>query len=229
MTKKKIIIWIICIVAFILIVVAGVLIKNKLNEDRKNSMATYQLNTASAWSIKYNKNPNFTVELIEGNLLKVEAIGGESTIKITCSDEKNEEITIVAKYTKQDGIKISKDGENTEMRVNVKVGEKVFSAILYDNSATKSLISKLPLKMKMNELNGNEKYYNLDYSLPTTSVKPEKINTGDIMLYTSNCLVIFYDTFNTNYSYTKIGYIEDVNGLKEALGDDSVEVEITLE
>ena len=96
MTKKKIIIGIICIVAVILIVVAGVLIKNKLNEDRKNSMATYQLNTASAWSIKYNKNPNFTVELIEGNLLKVEAIGGESTIKITCSDEKNEEITIVA-------------------------------------------------------------------------------------------------------------------------------------
>ena len=136
---------------------------------------------------------------------------------------------IVAKYTKQDGIKISKDGENTEMRVNVKVGEKVFSAILYDNSATKSLISKLPLKMKMNELNGNEKYYNLDYSLPTTSVKPEKINTGDIMLYTSNCLVIFYDTFNTNYSYTKIGYIEDLNGLKEVLGNDSVEVEITLE
>ena len=111
----------------------------------------------------------------------------------------------------------------------------IFSSV---NSPTSDLISviwspvafsKLPLKMKRNELNGNEKYYNLDYSLPTTSVKPEKINTGDIMLYTSNCLVIFYDTFNTNYSYTKIGYIEDLNGLKEVLGNDSVEVEITLE
>ena len=49
------------------------------------------------------------------------------------------------------------------------------------------------------------------------------------MLYTSNCLVLFYDSFDTEYSYTKIGYIEDIEGLKEALGSGTIEIEITLE
>ena len=88
--------------------IAGVKINLKPNEyfvlgdNRKNSIATYQLSTASAWSIKYNKNPNFLIELADGNILKVEAIGSEATVKITCSNEKDEEIVLKATYTKTD-------------------------------------------------------------------------------------------------------------------------------
>ena len=74
----------------------------------------------------------------------------------------------------------------------------------------------LPQKYTMNELNGNEKYAYLDKTLPTDSHNPNKINKGDIMLFGNNCLVIFYKTFNTNYSYTKIGHIESLPDLDKS-------------
>ena len=62
----------------------------------------------------------------------------------------------------------------------------------------------------MNELNGNEKYIYLDSTLPTNPINPNHINSGDVMLYGNNCLVIFYKSFDTTYSYTKIGHIDNL-------------------
>lgn len=41
------------------------------------------------------------------------------------------------------------------------------------------------------------------------------------MLWGSNGLVLFYETFNTSYSYSKIGYMENASGLKDALGSNN--------
>ena len=84
---------------------------------------------------------------------------------------------------------------------------------LEENETAKEFIKMLPKEYTMNELNGNEKYTYLDKSLPTDSYNPNQINKGDIMLFGDNCLVIFYKTFNTNYSYTKIGHIENLPDL----------------
>ena len=65
----------------------------------------------------------------------------------------------------------------------------------------------------MSELNGNEKYIYLDTTLPTNSSNPKRINAGDVMLYGNNCLVIFYKSFDTSYSYTRIGHIDDLPNL----------------
>ncbi|MCH5186415.1 MAG: hypothetical protein J1F64_09900, partial [Oscillospiraceae bacterium] len=81
-----------------------------------------------------------------------------------------------------------------------------------------------PLTLDMSELNGNEKYFYLSDSLPINSEKVGTINAGDIMLYSSDCIVLFYETFNTSYSYTKIGHTDDVPGLKEAVGGGNVMV-----
>lgn len=50
------------------------------------------------------------------------------------------------------------------------------------------------------------------------------IHTGDILLFGSNCIVLFYEDFSTSYSYTPIAHIEDINGLKSALGGGNVTI-----
>ena len=110
--------------------------------------------------------------------------------------------------------------------VSLQVNGKTFKITLEENETTEELTKGLPLKMIMNELNGNEKYYDLNTMLPSNPTKVEEIKTGDVMLYNDNCLVIFYKDFKTTYSYTRIGKIENTEGLREALGTSSVEVEI---
>ena len=77
----------------------------------------------------------------------------------------------------------------------------------------------------MNDLNDNEKYVYLDESLPTNTFSPKHIESGDVMLYGDNCLVIFYKSFSTNYDYTKIGQIDNLPNL----GDGEVSISISTE
>ena len=70
----------------------------------------------------------------------------------------------------------------------------------------------------MIELNGNEKYGNLQNSLPTNATNHKTIKCGDLMLYGATTLVLFYKTFATSYSYTKLGEVDDAIALASALG-----------
>ena len=106
--------------------------------------------------------------------------------------------------------------------VKIVIDEKEFIIDLEDNETVKSFINMLPLELNMKELNGNEKYVYLDNSLPTNSYNPKHIEKGDVMLYGNNCLVIFYKSFDTSYSYTKIGHIDNL----ENLGNENINVKI---
>ena len=114
--------------------------------------------------------------------------------------------------------------ESDMLKIEITVGDKTFHAALYDNEAAEALTDMLPLTLDMSELNGNEKYYYLDSSLPANASRPSGIKAGDIMLYGNSCLVLFYESFSTSYSYTPIGYIDDPSGLAAALGSGSVQV-----
>lgn len=115
----------------------------------------------------------------------------------------------------EDNIKNNKSS-NIKKEINtmkVIINKKEYIINLEDNETVKSFISSLPQELEMSELNGNEKYIYLDKSLPTDSENIKKINKGDVMLYGNNCLVIFYKSFNTSYSYTKIGHIDNLPDL----------------
>ena len=108
--------------------------------------------------------------------------------------------------------------------IKIIIGSKAFSATLADSETGEAFAALLPLTITMNELNGNEKYHYLSSSLPTAAYQPGTIHAGDLMLYGNNCVVLFYETFNTSYSYTRIGAIDDPSGLAAALGSGNVSV-----
>ncbi len=114
-------------------------------------------------------------------------------------------------------------------KIKIKVNSQTFTATLLDNKSVKVFKEMLPLIMKMTELNGNEKYFELPNSLPTNSYNPQTIKNGDLMLYGSKTLVLFYKTFSTPYSYSKLGSLDDVTGLTTALGSGNLTVTFELD
>ena len=119
------------------------------------------------------------------------------------------------------------NGDGT-MNITLTIGSKIFHAKLEDNSTARALVSLFPLTLDMSELNGNEYYNYLNTSLPTASANPKRINAGDIKLYGSNCVVIFYKSFSTSYSYTTLGAIDAQDELLEALRQSNGKVMFSL-
>ena len=120
------------------------------------------------------------------------------------------------------------DSTSQNNKMKIKVGSKTFTATLNDNGTAKAFKAMLPLTLKMDDLNGNEKKYDLSKSLPGTSLNPGTINAGDLMIWSGNTLVLFYKSFSTPYSYAKLGRIDDPSGLVAALGAGSVTITYEL-
>lgn len=124
------------------------------------------------------------------------------------------------------------DDENDDSmsaKIEIKVGNQRFTATLLDNASANAFKAMLPLTVNMTELNGNEKYYRFSQNLPTNASNPGTIHSGDLMLWGSNTLVIFYETFSTSYSYTRLGKIDNPTGLATALGSGNISVTIELQ
>ena len=113
------------------------------------------------------------------------------------------------------------------IRVKLKIGSKTFGATLLNNATATALKATLPLTLTMKELNGNEKFAPLPADLPVQATNPGAIQSGELMLYGSNTLVLFYAPLATSYRYTKLGSLNDPSGLAAAVGTGNVTV--TLE
>jgi hypothetical protein len=97
-------------------------------------------------------------------------------------------------------------------------GKHRFAVALEDNPTARAFAQLLPLTLHMPDLNANEKHAPLPRGLPTNAVRLRTIQTGDVMLYGNQTLVVFYKTFPSSYSYTRIGRVTDSAILAEVLG-----------
>ena len=114
-------------------------------------------------------------------------------------------------------------------KMKIKIGTNSYNATLYGNKTTEALKVLLPLTLDMTDLNGNEKKFDLSVNLPTNIEEIGTIHEGDLLLWENNTIVLFYKSFNTPYRYTKIGKIDDANGLAAALGGGDVKVSFEIE
>lgn len=122
------------------------------------------------------------------------------------------------------------EGEKeTTMNITIRIGDSSFVATLENNVTARAFASLLPMTVVMTEMNGNEKYHYLSENLPTDSRRPGTIHAGDLMLYGSNCLVLFYETFSSSYSYTSLGRVPDPSGLVSAFGKGDVTVTFEID
>lgn len=120
------------------------------------------------------------------------------------------------------------DTNTNNKKMKITIGTHVFTATFNESATVTAFKAKLPLTINMTDLNRNEKFFDLAFSLPTNASNPENIQNGDLMLYGSNTLVLFYKTFSTSYRYTKLGSIDNPSGLDVALGAGNVIVSFEL-
>lgn len=130
---------------------------------------------------------------------------------------------------KEDDIIIENNNPMANGKIKITVNSQTFTAKLWANNSAKAFKEMLPLTINMTDLNGNEKYYDFPNNLPTNSSNPGTIKNCDLMLYGSKTLVLFYQSFSTSYSYTKLGSVDDVTGLATALGSGNATVTFELE
>lgn len=130
----------------------------------------------------------------------------------------------------------SKDKDDFEAQAPTQLSESilifvdstVFTASVYDNATAMAFKELLPLTLDMQEMNTNEKYASLPNALPSGASKFDVIESGDLMLYGSNTLVLFYKTFSSGYNYTKIASVDNPSGLQTALGKGNIMVKFQL-
>ena len=119
-------------------------------------------------------------------------------------------------------------GEQTDMKMNVQVGDYNFTATLENNAAVEELVEMMkegPVTISMGDYSGFEKVGSLGRSL-TTSNSQTTTDAGDIVLYNGNNIVMFYGS--NSWSYTRIGKIDDLTDWKKALGSGSITAVFTI-
>ena len=134
-------------------------------------------------------------------------------IVVGCNSKKDETNNQNNSTNQQESNNESNNSNEVIKSLKAIINGKEYKIDLEDNETANSFANLLPQELNMSELNGNEKYIYLDTTLPTNSSNPKIINAGDVMLYGNNCLVIFYKSFDTAYSYTRIGHIDDLPNL----------------
>lgn len=113
------------------------------------------------------------------------------------------------------------------MTITLSIDGQNFPVIWEENEAVcalKKALEKQPLTIHLSAYGGFEQVGELGMTLPSQNTQ-QTAQTGDIMLYNSSQLVLFYG--QNRWSYTKLGHM--ATDAKSQLTKDKVTVTLTLE
>ena len=130
--------------------------------------------------------------------------------------------------TPSDDNQTTKEDETANMKITLKIDGIEVDVIWADNDSVKALknLAKDGLTINMSKYGGFEQVGSIGSTLPSSDIRITT-NPGDIFLYSSNQIVIFYDS-NT-WSYTKLGHINlSKSELTDLLGDEDVVITLNL-
>ena len=126
----------------------------------------------------------------------------------------------------------SENEEDVSMtNLTMKINDEVVSVSWEDNesvAALRDLAAESPVVINTSAYGGFEQVGSIGTTLPSndTSIKTK---AGDIMLYTSDNIVVFYGS--NSWSYTRLGHIENKSRqeLADLLGGNNAVITITAE
>ena len=130
--------------------------------------------------------------------------------------------------TPSDDNQTTKEDETTNMELTLKINDIEVDVIWTDNDSVRALknLAKDGLTINMSKYGGFEQVGSIGSTLPSADTRITT-NPGDIVLYSSNQIVLFYDS-NT-WSYTKLGHINlSKSELSDLLGDEEVVITLIL-
>ena len=151
------------------------------------------------------------------------ACGKSNSTPTPTTDEPSTTIT-----TPSDDNQTTKEDETANMKLTLKINDLEVDVIWADNDSVKALknLAKDGLTINMSKYGGFEQVGSIGSTLPSSDTRITT-NPGDIVLYSSNQIVMFYDS-NT-WSYTKLGYINlSKSELIDLLGDEDVVITLNL-
>lgn len=130
--------------------------------------------------------------------------------------------------TPSDDNQTTKEDENENMELTLRIDGIEVDVIWADNDSVKALknLAKDGLTINMSKYGGFEQIGSIGSTLPSADTRMTT-NPGDVVLYSSNQIVLFYDS-NT-WSYTKLGHINlSKSELTDLLGDEDVVITMDL-
>ena len=136
--------------------------------------------------------------------------------------------SIIPSDTTQSDNTSTEDDELMNKAIVFKIGNTEVDVYWLDNDSVKELknLAKNGLTINMSKYGGFEQVGSIGSTLPSSDTRITT-SPGDIVLYSSNQIVLFYDS-NT-WSYTKLGHINlSKSELTDLLGDEDVVINMSL-
>ena len=117
--------------------------------------------------------------------------------------------------------------EAEEMVIKITVGERMITATLYDNEATRALWDMLPQTFPMMNLYGREMCYRMgNGALPDTTAQNIGYEVGDISYWPpAGSLVILYKQNGEVFEQVRIGHTDDDVSFFEGMEDTDITFE----